>query len=142
MYTIVELEDAMKTTLEAGGLEARIFHGDPQKGFPGEKLSSPVVFIMFEKSEESSFKSVQISGTTFSFRLFSTVKNLRSKTSAGRGDISTTGVYELMQSIRTVLDWSTLGLNIQPLRFVSGKADAMPGGLTVGEQRWLLEVFE
>jgi len=142
MYTVVELEDAIKTTLEAGGLDARIFHGDPQKGFPGEKLSSPVVFVLFEKSEESSFMSVQISGTTFSFKLFPAVKNLRSKTSAGRGDISSTGVYDLMQSIRTVLVGSTLGLSIQPLRFVSGKIDAMPGGLTVGEQVWLLEVFE
>jgi hypothetical protein len=142
VYTVTELEDALKATLEIGGLDAKIFHGDPQKGFPGENLSSPSVFIMFEKSVESGFKSVQINGTAFSFRLFAVVKNLRSTTSAGRGDIATAGVHELLQTVRTLLEGKSLGLNIQPLRFIYGKADLMPGRLSVGQQEWLLEVFE
>lgn len=143
MYQIYELEDVLVSALENASLKARSFNGEPdEEEFSREVITSPLVLVVFNRSERAGIMSASLKGTEFYFHLYVAARNLRSSSSAARGDFGTAGIYEVLETVRQTLSGSTLGLNIQPTQWVSEKPHIRSRRLSVYIQEWKLEAFE
>ncbi|MDH5542998.1 MAG: DUF1834 family protein [Nitrospinota bacterium] len=142
MYTANQLEDAIVTAIESGGMKASVFGRKPSADeFLKEVVTSPKVFVVFNGST-TGVRSAMKKRHLFSFHLYIVARNLRSPSSAVRGDVVTGGIYNTLDTARNILQGSDAGLNIQPIRFVRESVFDKSDTQTVFRQEWELEIFE
>jgi len=143
MYRVNEFEDAIITALDGAGVKASPFSRKPVSDeFKKEVVTSPKVFVVFIGANISTPRTVLTKRILFSFHLFLIARNLRSKSSATRGDVATLGIYDLLDSVRNALEGTDLGLNIQPLRFIRESPFENSESQSIYRQEWALEIFE
>ncbi len=143
MYSIGQIEDAIVAALSSASLNAKAFHGElGEDAYLKEVAKPPLVLVSFERTVDSKKRTVSLRGSEFYFNIYIIARNLRSRSSAAKGDAGTAGIFNAMETVRQTLSGSTIGLNIQPMERVSEKPYAKNARQSVYRQEWKIETFE
>lgn len=143
MYKIGELEDAIVTAIATGGYSASPFNRAPDlKELEKEMTEEPAVLVVYDSSERASLRTAAKRGIDFSFQLYVMARNLRGATSAARGDVSSVGIYDVLDALRSSLIGNSLGLLAQPMIWLSEKSFSRSVRHSVYLQSWKITVFE
>jgi len=143
MYLANQLSDAIISALQTGGINARSFESDPtSKEFLKIADISPVALLQFNSSDKTKLRTAILKGKLFHFNLYFKAKNLRSPSSALTGDGQGSGIYQVMENAKQLLDGNRLGLNIQPLEIVSEKPFIKNSRQSVYLQELKIAIYE
>jgi len=143
MYTTDQLEGAIVSALQSASLNVRCYYREPSGGrFLEEVVETPLVLVVWDRAAQSRLATSSLKGTDFFFKLYVVARNLRSPSSAALGDVSGSGIYAALDTVRQTLAGNSLGLNVQPMRWVSEKPYARDARQSVYIQEWKLQVFE
>ncbi|MEE8483050.1 MAG: phage protein Gp37 [Nitrospinota bacterium] len=143
MYKIDELEDAIVSVLTAAGYDAAAFDDEPDyEKYAGLAKESPIVLVAFDGAEPAKPQTTLRKGIAFRFRLAVIARNLRGSYKAARGDATSSGIYAALDGLRSALVGNTLGLNAQPMVWLSENAQSRDPRLNVYRQSWSITVFE
>jgi len=143
MYRIDELEDAIVSTAITAGYDAKPMNRRPlESELAKEAGEKPVVLVVFQECEKSATNFTIHKGTDFLFRFFVAARNISVPTAAERGDAVSTGIYAVLNGLRTTFNGNSLGLTAQPMVWLSEKAEVRSGRLSVYSQDWRISVYE
>ncbi|GMT42822.1 MAG: hypothetical protein IEMM0002_1233 [bacterium] len=143
MYRIDQLEDAIVSVVTTAGYDVRPMNRAPvESELSKEALEKPVVLVVFQKCERAETNFNTWKGSDFIFQLFIAARNLKSADAAERGDAASTGIYSILEGLRGTLGGNDLGLTIQPMAWLSEKAEIRTGRLSVYSQDWKITIYE
>jgi len=143
MYRIEELEDAIVTAIKNAGYDARSVSREPAAAeLLSETGESPAALVIYDRAEPSEMNFASVKGTDFYFNVVVTARNLSGPNAAERGDGTTTGIYGLLNGLKGALTENSLGLNAQPMVFISEKPLLRTQRQSAYAQDWKLTVYE
>lgn len=143
MYRIDELEDAIVAAAIVAGYDAKALNDAPEeKLLEKETGTGPKVFVVFQSAKEAGARTTLRKGMDFYFRILVAARNLRGSSAAARGDVSSTGIYNVLDGLRTALGGNSLGLDAQPMEWISETAQRRAPNLSVYIQEWNITVFD
>lgn len=143
MYRIEELEAAIVTAIKDARYEAKSVSREPTEAeLSKETFEGAAAFVIYDRDEPSDMNFASVKGTDFYFSIVVTGRNLSGQGAAERGDATVTGIYEMLNGLKSLLNENSLGLNAQPMVFISEKPLLRTQRLSAYAQEWKLTVYE
>jgi predicted transcriptional regulator len=143
MYRIDQLEDAIVAAIVAAGYGAKPFSREPAADeISGEITEEPATLVIFDRTEPAKTGFASLKGIDFYFNLVVTLRNLGGQSAAERGDGPFAGIYEILDGLRAALQENSLGLNVQPMVWLSEKPLRRTQRQSAYSQEWKLTVYE
>jgi hypothetical protein len=143
MYRIEELEDAIVAAIKEAGYDAKSVNREPTKAeISGETSESAAALVIYDRDEPAEMNFASVKGTDFFFNLVVTARNLSGQSAAERGDATTTGIYGMLNGLKSLLTENSLGLSAQPMVFISEKPLLRTQRISAYAQEWKLTVYE
>jgi phage gp37-like protein len=125
--TIAQIEDAIVSRLASGLPFLRTcssladFFAADLAAIAGLTTLCPAAYVVYTGAEYS-YKMGAVQEREMAFTVIAAVRNLRGEPAPRLGAAGETGVYEVLESIRTALTGQDCGIAIEPLLPVSEKA--------------------
>ena len=143
MYQIAELEEAIVAAIKDAGYDAKPVSRNPTPAeLADETTEGAAALVIYDRDEPSEMNFASVKGTDFYFSLVVTARNLSGSGAAERGDATTAGIYGLLNGLKSLLAENSLGLNAQPMVFISEKPLLRSQRISAYAQEWKLTVYE